>query len=903
MIPHKLQLKNFLSYGPQLQTIDFSGHSLICLSGKNGHGKSALLDAMTWAVWGQARKVIGAAKADQGLLRLGQTQMVVIFDFEFNGTLYRIRREYMETFNKPIASLEFASLNPETQEFIPLTDKTIRTTQAKIEQTLRLDFDSFANSAFLRQGNSNEFSKKTPKDRKCVLASILGLDQYEAIRQQAVEKIKDATAKKTGLLMVQEKRKNDLAAQNIIDQELITLNHTMKALKTEEKEWNAQQEALKKTKLELDHAQNQYNLVVFQHKQLNEQKTGAISNLTALRTQWRTINAKKQNIHNAHALEQQKKQLLADITNYQKIMHAHLAQKEELLRISQEINAIEQNHKNDITQKQNRLIFEIQRLNSDRDSKEKIIALLEDEFKKNEYEHLALVRDSVQLNALIIEQTVNPDLIKRAEQLLEKRKATYQSFVSLGNWITAELKNISQKKNLIHADDPSCPLCEQNLSSSRKRLLSTNFCKQESFFLHRLQRLKRILPLIKEKLIGEHEQLTKNKEIAQTLARHTDKIKEIAAQQNKIALANREINAKITILQQEISTLATTLQEQQKQRDLIEKEDSLVNNESYQALLHTKNSLEQKLQEQTYSRNSYAEKQAELTALELQLSEYDALQQDVAQQQSRASEIHKLCIVIKQLKKEIFTLDQQLASYADSSKKLANLFEQENQLHNALVTLQNKKEALLQTKGRIESEQKRLALIKSEHEAEQKTIATLESIIQDYLIICNATGKDGIQALLIEEAIPEIEQEANQLLAQLTNNQAQIFIESLKDLKKGGTKETLDIKIADQNGIRPYELFSGGEAFRIDFALRIAISKLLARRAGTALQTLIIDEGFGSQDDEGLSHIMDALHAIQNNFSKIIVVSHLPAMKDQFPVQFVIQKGVQGSTITVVEQG
>ena len=50
--------------------------------------------------------------------------------------------------------------------------------------------------------------------------------------------------------------------------------------------------------------------------------------------------------------------------------------------------------------------------------------------------------------------------------------------------------------------------------------------------------------------------------------------------------------------------------------------------------------------------------------------------------------------------------------------------------------------------------------------------------------------------------------------------------------------------------------FSGGEAFRVDFALRIAISSLLARRAGTSLQTLIVDEGFGSQDAEGLQLIM-----------------------------------------------
>ena len=182
-------------------------------------------------------------------------------------------------------------------------------------------------------------------------------------------------------------------------------------------------------------------------------------------------------------------------------------------------------------------------------------------------------------------------------------------------------------------------------------------------------------------------------------------------------------------------------------------------------------------------------------------------------------------------------------------------------------------------------------------------IAQLNNTIDDYQIIATATGNDGIQALLIDETIPEIEQEANKLLAKLTNNQAHIIIDSLRDLKKGGTKETLDIKISDPTGIRPYELFSGGEAFRIDFALRIAISKLLAHRSGTALQTLIIDEGFGSQDEEGLGQIMDALYKIQNDFSKIIIVSHLAALKDQFPVHFVIEKGARGSSIKVVELG
>jgi len=98
-------------------------------------------------------------------------------------------------------------------------------------------------------------------------------------------------------------------------------------------------------------------------------------------------------------------------------------------------------------------------------------------------------------------------------------------------------------------------------------------------------------------------------------------------------------------------------------------------------------------------------------------------------------------------------------------------------------------------------------------------------------------------------------------------------------------------------------MFSGGEAFRMDFALRIAISKLLARHSGTSLQTLFIDEGFGSQDEEGLSLIMDCIHKIQNDFAKIIIVSHLPAMKEQFPIQFLVQKNASGSHISIIEQG
>jgi len=224
-------------------------------------------------------------------------------------------------------------------------------------------------------------------------------------------------------------------------------------------------------------------------------------------------------------------------------------------------------------------------------------------------------------------------------------------------------------------------------------------------------------------------------------------------------------------------------------------------------------------------------------------------------------------------------------------------------LKKQLAEQLKQKELLMQHVGRLESDLQRIEKLKIDTKNRTEQIKNIEKEIDDYQVLANAFGKNGIQALLIEEAIPEIEAEANRILSKLTDNQAQIFIESLRDLKQGGVKETMDIQISDAAGIRPYEMYSGGEAFRFDFALRIAISKLLARRAGTALQTLVIDEGFGSQDEEGLMRVMNAIHTVQDDFLKIIIVSHLHEFKDNFPVHFVIEKTVNGSVVSVEERG
>lgn len=903
MIPQKLQIKNFLSYGPILQTIDFSLYSLICLSGKNGHGKSALLDAMTWALWGQARKVSGTAKADQGLLRLGQTQMLVVFDFIFGGKQYRIRREYMETYGKPVTVLEFGMIDPASDEYIPLTDKTIRATQEKIEQTLRLDFESFSNSAFLRQGSSNEFSKKSPKDRKQILATILGLDQYEVLRKLAMEKIKDAHGKKTVLTTLQEKRTQELAAQELLNIELINLNKEMISLSTTEQKLDSAQITLIHNRSIYDEKQREYHNLSFQLQQFAEQALTQKKQVSDLLLQWRAINKKKQSLHNINHLEQTKNKTIVAIAQHQKLFQDNLEHQQKLLTLTQRLNVIEQQHKEEQTKKNHALLLERERLIAEQKNSETILFNNEQQIKQYSAESSALIAQIAVHEKTLSGIVLKSDEMSKAETHFEKRKSAYQHFVSLGNWISSELNSLSNKKKLVHDDDPSCPLCEQNLSASRRRFLKGNFEKQESALAHRLQRLKRIIPTLKEILIEQHTDITSDKEQAQKATYLTEKIKELTIANTKIVAHISDLTA--TAMQQESinaehkKTIVNKQKEIEAQSPAIQK----ITDQAYYELLQQKQTLEKQLQKHVYNEANYKKDQKQLKEIELQLANHHAMQKDIAQQENRKEEINNLCNALKELKSKVHKIENERTALGELAAQLHALQEAEKNIMLQKTALKNQKEILLQTKGSIENQHKHLIKIREEFQKEQVNIAQLHAIIDDYQTIATATGKDGIQALLIEEAIPEIEQEANFLLSRLTNNQAQIFIESLRDLKKGGTKETLDIKISDQTGIRPYELFSGGEAFRIDFALRIAISKLLARRAGTALQTLIIDEGFGSQDEEGLGHIMDALHKIQDDFSKIIIVSHLHTMKDQFPVQFCIEKGVQGSTVTVIEQG
>ena len=173
--------------------------------------------------------------------------------------------------------------------------------------------------------------------------------------------------------------------------------------------------------------------------------------------------------------------------------------------------------------------------------------------------------------------------------------------------------------------------------------------------------------------------------------------------------------------------------------------------------------------------------------------------------------------------------------------------------------------------------------------------------VQRLKLLEKACGRDGVQALLIEHALPEIEERANELLERLTDGEMRVSFETQKKLKsRDAVAETLDIRISDNAGERPYDNFSGGEQFRVNFAVRLALSQLLAKRAGARLQTLVIDEGFGSQDPNGRQRLVEAINTIQDDFARILIITHIDELRDAFPTRIEVVKTLSGSGIVVV---
>lgn len=900
MIPLKIDIKNFLSYGPDIQTVNFEPYHLICLNGKNGHGKSALLDAITWAIWGQARKTTGTNKADEGLVHLGQKHMLIVLDFIVGNNEYKVRREFIKTQSKGMCILEFG-VKQEDGTIKSLTDKTIKATQDIIEKSIGITFDAFVNSTFLRQGQSNEFSKKSPKERKEILASILQLNDFDTLKNYALNaarEIQNTIASKENIIAHIGKEETELQtgiqSYPSVLEAIAQKKNVLLAQETEQKKIT---EEIKK----IEQIKELYKLLQTQQQELIEQKNQKTAQLKTVSEQWHILHKQTIQTRSLTDTQQQIQLLQKQLALQHKAQEQKLQLKEKYLSVKEQETALLKIIESEFVQEQ-------QKYNTQ-------LSILHEQIKQNTEQKIQKEQTLTHCSRTHIELVHKKEMLEKQrselvkacsaytqDQLTKQQQRLHEAQTEIKQIQTQSEQLVAKQKHLDHPES-CCPLCEQQLSTSRKKFLIAQCTKEQEHAVHKQNELSHEIAQLQETIKMMHIALLQDE----------TKKKELVHLEQNLALTQSLLEKQThenTILEKEYKQVQHKAQELVQVLESVQKQIAMLPNlleqkkQNNNALLAVQKDIEQIIAQGkalNYNAQEHKQLQDQYDALHKTIELIENHQTLLAQKEELYQQLTQLYQVIQNLQDEWHKKEIQKKEYAtiDDTALRAQLKNSEAQIQ----ALQKEIQTLLQEQSKQELYQEKIKKIEQEKKELQTSIETKQKEVFDYQEIAKALGKDGIQALLIEEAIPEIENEANDLLSKLTNNQTHIFIESLRDLKKGGHKETLDIKIADNFGLRPYEMFSGGEAFRIDFALRIAISKLLARRAGTNLQTLIIDEGFGSQDEEGLGLIMDCLTKIQDDFAKVIIISHLPLLKEQFPVQFFVHKQASGSVISVIEQG
>ena len=165
----------------------------------------------------------------------------------------------------------------------------------------------------------------------------------------------------------------------------------------------------------------------------------------------------------------------------------------------------------------------------------------------------------------------------------------------------------------------------------------------------------------------------------------------------------------------------------------------------------------------------------------------------------------------------------------------------------------------------------------------------LESECYVYDKLSEIFGRNGIQAIMIENAIGMIESFANDILRQL-QTRFLVSLRTVKETKAGDLRESLDIIVFDNGSEKAFENYSGGEKALINIALRLSLSRVISAMHGVKMQSLFLDEVLGALDGPNRVEVVRILSYLSRSFDQVFVVSHTDEIQDVIDSSIVIER-------------
>ncbi len=860
MIPQRLSVRNFLCYRENVPTLDFQGIHVACLCGQNGHGKSALLDAVTWCLWGEAR-----GKTQDDLISYGADECRVELEFLSRDTSYRVIRSRSRAGGRRrqgVSDLQFQVLGSDAA--IAITGDHIRETQAKIEQTIGMDYDAFINSAFLLQGRADEFTNKTPADRKAVLSKILGLEAYDRIQERARQRLDEGKSSSSEIEGSLGRMRSDL--ENIGDPaiELAEVKMRLDDVNRQTEESRGRVEGLRAQVGELDSLRESLT-------ELGVNITGIRSDIEQLESALSASQGRLRGyldlIQEADPIRQGSERLILARNRLETLEEA----RGRYDQLGESKNQLQRSIDTSRTLLEAKIAQLVRRVHVELGPKAGAETELAGQLAQVQQRLNGLDQEKVQVAGL-------RDRLTKTSTAIGEAQGTAERYLVEGKELAAKLEFLEKSGG----GEAVCPLCQTSLGHDGCTALShtytTDIQAKRNLYRQNQQRLKQ---LETEKTDMEQEWGQRDQALTTSLREGQSKLQELESRIQESREAQKTLDEERKQVQAAQSSLASGDFASAEQSELKAIEDQI------QSLGYDDEARQQSYAE-TRELAHFEERQGQLTQAEASLP---AEQESLARTQDI---LNRRRIDLEQAQERRTTGEQSISELPQLQTGL-------KAAESGLAELESTRQTTTARLGYLDGEVRRLQSLRREVSRDSARLTALKEDEGIYQELVTAFGRQGIQAMLIETVVPRLEEEANLLLGRMTDNRMQVKLETQRERRsgRGDPIETLEINVSDELGPRSYEMYSGGEAFRVNLSLRIALSKVLAQRMGAPLPTLFIDEGFGSQDAAGRERILDVISAIENDFDKIIVVTHLDDMKDVFPVRIEVQKGDDGSTFWI----
>lgn len=880
MRPVKLLLEGFTSF-PKRVEIDFRELELFAITGPTGAGKTSILDAMLYALYGCTPRV-GEREIGR-LISLGQSSVKVQFEFSSSGKRYRVVRTRKSGKGAAQALLEEHVVEEQWNSLC----NNIREIDQRICAILGLDFEGFTRSVILPQGEFDRFLRGDSRQRTEILKDLLGLRVYERMMKMANERSRDLKTQAE----FQEQQLTALYAD--ATEENLKAHRQQRAdfeqLRAARHAGHARLEALQAIAQKLK--QSREDAAVFATERAKAQRDLETAILSGAATA-KTLQECERKVT---AIETELKGVNFDEPAFTELLQA--------VPLSKDLEKLRE----DLAVRRKELLFKaalLPPLETDKAAAAEALAAAE-------ASHIAAKLRASQAATELAEfqnQYGSTDLIRTVLHDLEAAQAAMLQMPDRHQLDSAVLEAEAALDHLKtrHAaaeirahlkDGDTCPVCErvvmklpaatpQVAAEEARQALQRNRARQNEW-QRANDKLQTALSKAGPRTAAELARSIALESAAQEAARELQ-----TAQQGetRASIAASTADQALQRLQHQLASMDTEIKRSQdKLREravelqvfpawaalpLSELQIALKEQTAARQLLQT---LEQQRIDAMKEHQKATLQTSELRSRELSLQE--RIREKEAQIQAAVAKVHDLEATLRAQAPD-------LAPGTDEAIELQSRLRNLAALVNTLLTNIAREDAQIRD---IEQRMQQAALIRQEVQ-EKREQSTLY----------HELGR----LLAADEFIGYVQREALSGLALAASQQLLTLSQGRYTLTLGDDKN--EFFVVDQwngNETRSVKTLSGGESFLASLALALALSEGLAgfsdEQARARLDSLFIDEGISSLDPESLETAITAIETLSSGKRMVGVISHVVELGERLPARIHVEKSQAGSTVTV----